>query len=298
MAADHKSLIQNFQRDIDTGRPSILDTYIGPAYVDHNPPPIASKKPGMAGLKETFNTGLDIFSEFSHVVDDQVSEGDKVATRITGTGKHVGAFLGIPPTNKMVTMSGIAIHRIADGKLVEHWGQVDAMALLVQMGAVPAPPALPTLPKPQIARDASAVVLGKDQMKQALRRLFEEGINRRNRGVLDELVHPAYVNYSMPMAEPGPRGLNDVVDMFFRAFPDMHVTVDDIIAEDDKAATRGHMTGTQHGTFMNVPPTGKPIAIEYIDIWKAHDGRFVENWVQMDILGALVQIGAVPAPQV
>jgi predicted ester cyclase len=62
-------------------------------------------------------------------------------------------------------------------------------------------------------------------------------------------------------------------------------------------ASRGHLTGTQKGTFMNVPPTGKTINIGYIDIWKAQNGRFIENWVQMDMLGALVQLGAIPAPQ-
>src|SRR6476661_2241725 len=115
--ADPKTILQNFQRDIDTGDPSILDRYIKSQYTDHNPPPFASKTPGMTGLKETFKISLDIFSEFKHVVDDQVQDGDKVATRITGSGRHVGSFLGIPPTNKMVTMSGIGMHRVVDGRL-------------------------------------------------------------------------------------------------------------------------------------------------------------------------------------
>ena len=100
----------------------------------------------------------------------------------------------------------------------------------------------------------------------------------------------------MPMPSPGPDGLLAVLNAFFDAFPDMHVTVQDIVAEADKAATRGVMTGTQKGTFMNVPPTGKRIEIGYIDIWKAQNGRFVENWVQLDFFSALVQLGAIPAP--
>jgi predicted ester cyclase len=294
---DHKSIVQNFQRDIDTGRASVLDGYIEAGYTDHNPAPFASKAPGIVGQKETFNIALDIFSEFKHVVEDQVAEGDKVATRITGSGKHVGPLLGIPPTNKMVTMSGIAIHRVANGKLVEHWGQVDGVGLLAQLGAVPAPPPGPAPAPPRIERRPGDAVMGRDRMKQALRRLFEEGISGRNRAVIAELIDPRYVNYSMPMKEPGPEGLTQVVDGFFAAFPNMRVVVEDVIAEDDKAATRGYLTGTQEGTFMNVPPTRKTITIPYIDIWKAHDGRFVENWVQMDMLGALIQLGAVPAPQ-
>jgi steroid delta-isomerase-like uncharacterized protein len=106
------------------------------------------------------------------------------------------------------------------------------------------------------------------------------------------------VNYSFPAGTAGPQALTEAVDGFFQAFPDLRVTVEDVIAEDDKAATRGPVTGTHRGTFMNVPPTGKTITIGYIDIWKAHDGRFIENWVQMDLLGALIQLGAVPAPQI
>ncbi len=296
MTADNKTVIQNYQRDIDSGRASILDAYIGSSYNDHNPPPFASKTPGMAGLKETFNIGLDIFSEFKHVVEDQVSEGDKVATRITGSGTHVGQFLNIPPTNKMVTMSGIAIHRLDDGKLVEHWGQVDAVALLAQMGAIPAPPGPPAPPRPQVQRRPGDVVMGPGQVKQALQQVFDQGINARNRAVLDQLLDPAFVNYSLPMSVPGPPGFSQILDVFFLAFPDMRVSVDDMLGEDDKVASRGHVTGTQEGPFMNVPPTGKPVDIGYIDIWKAQNGRFIENWVQMDVLGALVQIGAVPAP--
>jgi len=100
----------------------------------------------------------------------------------------------------------------------------------------------------------------------------------------------------MPMSTPGPEGLDQLVDMFFSAFPDMHIVVEDVVAEADKAASRGYFTGTHRGTFMNVPPTGKAIKAEFIDIWKAHNGRLIENWVQMDTLGILVQLGVVPAP--
>lgn len=293
--SDPKTILQNFQRDIDTGDPSILDRYIKGDYADHNPPPFASKAPGMGGFKETFTIGLDIFSDFKHVVDDQVAEGDKVATRITGSGRHVGSFLGIAPTNKMMTMTGIAIHRIADGRLVEHWGQVDGVGLLAQMGAIPAPPAPPKLPPPNIRRTASDRVLSAQEMKNALRSVFD-AMNRRDLAALRDLIHPDYVNYSMPMSSAGAAGLSGVLDAFFSAFPDMQIVLDDVIAEPDKVATRGHFTGTHRGAFMNVPPTNKQVMVQYIDVWKAHNGRLIENWVQMDFLGLLVQLGAMPAP--
>ena len=294
--SDPKTILQQFQRDIDTGQSAILDKYVAEGYADHNPPPFASKTPGMPGLKATFDLSLGIFADFKHVVDDQIAEGDKVVTRITGSGRHIGTFLGIPATNKVVTMSGIAIHRVVNGKLVEHWGQVDAVALLTQMGAMPAPPAPPRLAAPAVVASHRDRHLSAVEMKERLRRLFDQGMNQRNRAVLDELIDPRYVNYSMPMSTPGPNGLHQVLDMFVSAFPDMHIVIEDVIAETDKAATRGYFTATHRGPFMNVPATGKSVRVPYIDMWKAHDGRLIENWVQMDILGLMVQLGAVAPP--
>jgi hypothetical protein len=114
--------------------------------------------------------------------------GDKVATCITGSGRHVGPLLGIPPTNRMVTMSGIAIHRVANGRLAEHWGHVDAVSLLAQMGAFPAPPQPPPLPAPDIQRAANDAVTDAGRAKATLRRLFDEAINKTNPDVMNELL--------------------------------------------------------------------------------------------------------------
>src|SRR5207249_1774408 len=111
-------------------------------------------------------------------------------------------------------------------KLVEHWGQVDALSLLTQMGAIPPSPMPPPLPKPEIHKTPSDRVLSAGEMKDKLRHLFAEGINRRNRSVLNELIDPKYVNYSMPMSSPGPDGINQVIGMFFDAFPDMQIVIE------------------------------------------------------------------------
>lgn len=101
--------------------------------------PTPGLAPGIEGAKQAFEIALAAFSDFRHVIEEQLVDGDKVITRVTGHGRHTGEFLGIAPTGKEVTMPGVAIHRIADGKLVEHWGQVDALGLLIQLGVVPPP---------------------------------------------------------------------------------------------------------------------------------------------------------------
>ena len=131
--------------------------------------------------------------------------------------------------------------------------------------------------------------------KSLIHRGLEEGMNRRNFNIFDQVIGPDFVNHSLPAPTPGPQGFKHVVGMFTTAFPDLHVTVEDAIAEGDRVATRGFLTGTHKGPFMNVPPTGKAIKVAYIDMWRVADGKAVENWVQMDIMGLMQQLGAVPS---
>ena len=79
------------------------------------------------------------FSNGRHIIESQVAEGDRVATRLTWTALHTGEFNGVPASNRPVRIAGDAFDRIEDGRLVEHHAQFDLMALMVQVGAVPVP---------------------------------------------------------------------------------------------------------------------------------------------------------------
>jgi predicted ester cyclase len=81
----------------------------------------------------------DAFPDMHVTIDDMVAEGDKVAARVTMTGTHKGEIMGIPPTNKKVTVSLIVIDRFAGGKIVEDNGQFDALGLMRQLGLDPTP---------------------------------------------------------------------------------------------------------------------------------------------------------------
>jgi predicted ester cyclase len=136
---DNKALVRRWLSDVDTGDIGVVEKYVSRSYDDHNPPPFPVERIGFEGAKQGFQYALGAFSDFHHEIEDQYADGDRVITRITGYGKHTGDFLGIPPTGKDVKMEGIAIHRIVDGQLVEHWAQVDAAGLLMQLGAIPPP---------------------------------------------------------------------------------------------------------------------------------------------------------------
>jgi predicted ester cyclase len=138
-AEQNKALVRSWLEAVDSGDVSVVEKFLDPDYVDHNPPPFPGMPPGLEGARRAFIHGLDAFSGFHHEIEEQYADGETVITRLVGYGKHTGDFLGIPPTGKDVRMEGIAIHRIVERKLVEHWAQIDAVGLLVQLGAIPPP---------------------------------------------------------------------------------------------------------------------------------------------------------------
>jgi steroid delta-isomerase-like uncharacterized protein len=136
-----------------------------------------------------------------------------------------------------------------------------------------------------------------EENKVILRRGFEEGINEGNDATFDETISPTYVNHDMPAPVPGAEGFKQMIGMFRAAFPDLRVEIEDVLGEGDRVATRGTMIGTQRGDFMGVPPTGQAVRVPYIDIWRVEGGKAGENWVQMDMMGMMQQLGVVPWPE-
>ena len=91
---------------------------------------------GIEGARAAHQIMLTGFPNYQTVIDDLIAEGDKVVARITLSGTHTGNFMGIPATGKHVEFTGIYIARIADGKIVEHWGEEDGVSLLMQLGVL------------------------------------------------------------------------------------------------------------------------------------------------------------------
>ncbi len=80
---------------------------------------------------------MNSFPDFNCTVEDQIAEGDKVVTRLTMRGTHLGPYRGMPPTGKKIEVGGVSIGRFADGKAVEGWLLTDTLGLLQQLGAIP-----------------------------------------------------------------------------------------------------------------------------------------------------------------
>ena len=137
-----------------------------------------------------------------------------------------------------------------------------------------------------------------EQNKALVRQMVEEIFNRGNISRADEFLAPDFVEHEeLPPGMPqGREGVKQLTAMMRNAFPDFKATIEDMVAEGDKVVIRMTWRGTQKGEFMGVPPTGKTVSFGVLDIIRIAGGKFVEHWGQMDSMGMMQQLGAIPAP--
>jgi predicted ester cyclase len=128
---ENKALVRRFVAEVVNGaRLDAVHEFVDRGYVDHNGGSIV----GPEAVRRHLQALRITFPDFALTIEDMVAEGDRVVWRVTGRGTHRGAWMGIPPTGRPITVRGINIDRIAGGKLVEHWGEADTAGMLQQMG--------------------------------------------------------------------------------------------------------------------------------------------------------------------
>ena len=110
---------------------------------------------------------------------------------------------------------------------------------------------------------------------------------------IDEFVEPdVLIRTPLPVDATGAEALKEVFRRLHRAFPDLHITMEDLIAEGDKVVARNTVTGTHQGEYMGLPPTGKSITYREIFIFRVVNDRIAETWGVVDVLSQLKQLGA------
>jgi len=133
--------------------------------------------------------------------------------------------------------------------------------------------------------------------KALIHEIIEEVWNKGDLAAIDSYFAPNYVDHTpFPGQGPGPEGYRQVVAAIRDAFPDLHLTLEDILSEGDKAAFRYTMRGTHQGQFMGIPPSGRPFSVEGMIIARVAEGKAVERWANLDTLGLMQQLGAIPSP--
>jgi predicted ester cyclase len=135
--------------------------------------------------------------------------------------------------------------------------------------------------------------------KELLRRFYKEVYADWNMARVDEVVSPQFISHDWPEGSPtGPKAFRDYYSDILSTVPDARYEVDDLIAEGDRVVVRWRLLGTHQGEFRGIAPTGRPIVLNGIAIYRVEGGKLVERWVVSDLAGVLEQIkGSSPSMQ-
>jgi steroid delta-isomerase-like uncharacterized protein len=131
---ENKRLVLRWFAELDKRNFAVIDELLPVDYIDHNPP-LPDLPPGREGVRQSSLALAAAFPDAVHTIEDQMAEGDKVMTRLTVRATFLGEMLGFQPTGKVVEISGIAVHRVVAGRLVEHWAHMDMADFMRQLGA-------------------------------------------------------------------------------------------------------------------------------------------------------------------
>ena len=136
MSEENKAKFRQVAEAFANGNIAAFDDLIAPDFIEHSPAP--DQAPGVEGIKQMATMFRSAFPDLKVTIEDLIAEGDKVVGRMAFTGTHKGEFMGMAATNKQINIQEIHIVRISGGKMVEHWGIEDSMAMMQQLGMMPA----------------------------------------------------------------------------------------------------------------------------------------------------------------
>jgi predicted ester cyclase len=138
-----------------------------------------------------------------------------------------------------------------------------------------------------------------EQNKRLIRRLYDELFSKWNFAVIDEVISPDFIGHEMPPGMPrGPECVRQFYTVTRGGLPDVQLTVEDMIAEDDKVVVRWRARATHGGVFRGISPTGTRVSFTGIAIYRLSKGKVVERWAEVDLLGLTEQLRAAAGPGV
>jgi len=135
-----------------------------------------------------------------------------------------------------------------------------------------------------------------EEDKASFKRFIDEVVNNKNLAVIDELIDPDLFDHNAaPDAPPGIEVMKQFMSAFVAAFPDLHSTLEDLVAEGDLVAGRMTTTGTHQGEFMGIPATNKKVTFSETHIVRISNGKAVDHWGISDNLSLMQQLGVIPS---
>jgi predicted ester cyclase len=275
--------------------PALLDAFAAPDYVDH------TNQLNRERAKQFYVMTFRAFPDYHRTIEDIIAEGDKVWVYSTTTMTHTGEFRGVAPTGKNITITGVNIYRVVNGKMVEGWNVTDSLDLFTQLGVIEyteqAKGLIPEDAASQLSLSTreSAILAGQgslslDENKAIIRSLYAAD-NAKDWTMLDEVISPDFVEATLQLR--GPEAYHQFITTFFTGFPDWHETLEDMIAEGDKVWVDVKGIGTHTGEFWGIAPTDKTITIMMVQMWRLVDGKVVEKRSVADELDTYTQAGVI-----
>ena len=132
---------------------------------------------------------------------------------------------------------------------------------------------------------------------KAVVRRWVEAFNEGDTNAVDELLTDSYVRHDPNSPEVrGPEEEKQLIAMYRSAFPDLRFSIEDMVAEDDRVAMRVGISATHEGELLGIPPTQRRLSFTAMELYRLAEGKIDEQWVNMDTLGMMQQLGAIPAP--
>jgi steroid delta-isomerase-like uncharacterized protein len=136
-----------------------------------------------------------------------------------------------------------------------------------------------------------------DANKAVIQTFLEDVINQRRLERADDLVKEDFIELDpLPGQAQGREGLKAILAALFSAFPDMHWTVQEVVAEGAKVVTRFVWTGTHRGPFLGIPATGRSVEVKGVVIDRLEDGKMADSRILMDTFSLMQQLGVIPMP--
>ena len=249
---------------VNLGKAEVIDETVATTFTNHDP-----VWPVIVTLEDykPWQIGFSQWPDGHQTIDLIFAEGDKVVSYWTYTWME--AAVGT------VEVTGVDIWRFADGKIVERWSSKDFFGMMQRM----TPP--DTGPN-----------------KALINRLFEEAYNQGKMDVVDEIVAPNFIHHTADEIDAkGSEGYKELIGIFRTAFPDLKVTIDDMIVEGNIVSTRQTYTGTHQGDFQGVSPTDVELVFTGTCTFQIVAGNIIETWTEYDVLGVMLQLGVMePSP--
>jgi predicted ester cyclase len=284
---------------VSARRYDVLGDLFTPDFRGHAPAHMSARAiegpAGMAAYLTVFHTA---YPDLAATVDDLVAADDRVAVRLTIRGTHLGGYRGIPPTGATVTFTETFVLRMDGDRIAEAWQEVDTLRAGRQLGIVPP---VGGVSRVSLVRWAVRTVayLGWRSLRTSRRAGRRPAPGGTNAAGADGLPFPGLGTWIGPGREAhwaalAGLDLAALIPGFRVGFPDARAGVDDTLAVGDRLVARVRLTGTHLATYHGLPATGRAVAVTQIVMLRLRGGGIVETQVEVDRMGLLLQLDALP----